>query len=55
MRTHKSDENMSDCEFHDHHKSIFVAPDDKDLIPSAKLHNYFEFQKKTNNLIMIPF
>ena len=32
MRTHKSDENMSDCEFHDHHKSIFVAPDVKDIV-----------------------
>ncbi len=32
MRTHKSDENMSDCKPYYHHKSIFVAPDVKDIM-----------------------
>ena len=32
MGTHKSDENMPDCELYDHHKSIFVAPDIKDIM-----------------------
>ena len=32
MCTHKSDENMPDCELDNHHKSIFVAPDVKDIM-----------------------
>ena len=32
MSTHKSDEDMPDCEFYDHYKSIFIAPDVKDIM-----------------------
>jgi len=32
MRTYKSDEDMPDCELYYHHKSIFVAPDVKDIM-----------------------
>ena len=32
MSTHKSDENMPDCELYDHNKSIFVAPNVKDIV-----------------------
>ena len=37
MSTHKSDENMPDCELYDHNKPIFVAPNVKDimLIPNV--------------------
>ena len=37
MSTHKSDENMPDCELYDHYKSIFVASNVKDimLIPNV--------------------
>ncbi len=37
MSTHKSDEDMPDCELYDHNKSIFVASYVKDimLIPNA--------------------
>ena len=32
MCTHKSDEYMPDGELYNHHKSIFVAPDVKDIM-----------------------
>ena len=32
MRTHKSDENMPDCELYDHYQTIFVTPDIKDIM-----------------------
>ena len=37
MSTHKTNENMPDCELHDHNYSIFVAANVKDimLIPNV--------------------
>ena len=32
MSSHKSDEDMPDCELYDHHKTVFVAPDVKDIM-----------------------
>ena len=32
MSTHKSDENMPDCELYDHYQTIFIAPDVKDIM-----------------------
>ena len=32
MSTHKSDEDMPNCELHNYHKSIFIAPDVKDIM-----------------------
>ena len=32
MSTHKPDEDMPDCEFYDHHQTIFVASDVKDIM-----------------------
>ena len=32
MSTHKSDENMPDCELYDHNKAIFVAPNVKNIM-----------------------
>ena len=32
MSTHKSDENMPDCEFYDHYQTIFVTPNVKNIV-----------------------
>ena len=32
MRTYKSDKDMPDCKLYNHHKTIFVAPDVKDIM-----------------------
>ena len=38
MGTHKTDENMPDCELYNHNKSIFVASNVKDIMLRISLN-----------------
>ena len=41
---------MSDCELYNHHKSIFVAPNIKDIMLVAKIQHLYEISKKNKKI-----
>lgn len=44
---------MPDCELYNHHKSIFVAPDVKDIVLVAKIQHLYEICKKIQENLQI--
>ena len=41
---------MPDCELYNHHKSIFVASDVKDIVLVAKIQHLYEISKKNKKI-----
>ena len=44
---------MPDCELYNHHKSIFVAPNIKDIVLVAKIQHLYEISKKKQENLQI--
>ena len=46
---------MPDCELYNHHKSIFVASDVKDIVLVAKIQHLYEISKKNKKICRLGF